>query len=63
MQPVEEFEARLRAPGAAGAVIGAAGSLLSDASSLSFKWGGGGSSGSNSYSDYNQTGLPGNGVA
>ena len=47
-----------------GAVIGAAGSLLSDASSLSFKWGGGGgSSGSNSYSDYNQTGLPGNGVA
>ena len=46
-----------------GAVIGAAGSLLSNASSLSFTWGGGGSSGSNSYSDYNQTGLPGNGVA
>ena len=45
-----------------GALIGATGSLLSNASSLSFKWGGGGGSsgGSSAYSDYNQTGLPGN---
>ncbi len=46
-----------------GSILSAGGGLLSSASGINFKWGSGGSpssSASNSYSDYNQTGLPGN---
>ena len=46
-----------------GSILSAGGGLLSSASGINFKWGSGGSSSSsasNSYSDYNQTGLPGN---